>query len=132
LVQIIGRAARNPNGEVILYADKVTPSILASMHETYRRRRIQQAHNDHHGITPTQAISNIKNIETVKSDDDLQAFHSMSNAHNEKKLKRMTKKEKEMIHDDLKVQLKQAVDLWDFEKAAVIRDQIRDLMGQDS
>jgi excinuclease ABC subunit B len=67
LVQIIGRAARNPNGEVILYADRFTQSIVTSLFETYRRRAVQMAHNTAHGITPTQAISNIKKLDSVKT-----------------------------------------------------------------
>ncbi len=131
LVQIIWRAARNPNGEVILYWDKFTPSILQSLSETYRRRQLQQEYNQKHWITPTQAIWNAKNLETVKTDDNLdlkQDFQSLTKWKN-KKLKRMTKKEKEIILKDLKSQLDECIKKRDFENAAIIRDQIKELTG---
>lgn len=71
LIQIIGRASRNPKGEVVLYADKFTESMTKSLRETYRRRHIQQNFNKNHGITPQAATSNIKNLEAVKTDDVL-------------------------------------------------------------
>lgn len=132
LIQIIGRAARNPRGEVILYADTFTWSIIESIHETQRRRHIQEAYNRQHGIEPMQAISNIKNLETVKNDDNLtQNFAAPTNHHTTKKLKRMTAKEKNLIHDDLKKQLNEAIQTRDFERAVIIRDQIKALVGND-
>jgi len=132
LIQIIWRAARHPRGEVILYADQFTWSIVESIHETQRRRHIQEIYNHQHGIEPTQAISNIKNLETVKSDDSLkQDFASLVTHHTTKKLKRMTAKEKKLIHDDLKKQLDEAVKTRDFERAMMIRDQIKALVGED-
>lgn len=101
LVQIIGRAARNPNSEVILYADNMTESMSKAMFETYRRRNIQMAHNAANNINPTVAISNVKDIDSVKTDENLQNFDSLTRGKN-KKLKRMTKKEKEIIMKDLK------------------------------
>jgi len=71
LIQIIGRASRNPHSEVILYADNFTESIVKSLRETYRRRQIQQNYNKKHNIKPTKADSNVKNLETVKTDNDL-------------------------------------------------------------
>jgi hypothetical protein len=79
LIQIIGRAARNPNSEVILYADAFTESMIKSLRETYRRRDIQQKFNELHGITPSVALSNVKNLESVKTDLNLnQDFGSLS------------------------------------------------------
>lgn len=128
LIQIIWRAARNPKWEVILYADIMTESIVKSLRETYRRRQIQESFNTLHGITPTIATSNVKNIETVKSDADLpQAFDALQTKGKTKRLKRMTKKEQEMIAVDLKKQLDAAIESWDFETAAVIRDQLKEL-----
>lgn len=129
LIQIIGRAARNPNSEVVLYADHWTEAIIKSLRETYRRRNIQITYNKANNITPQLAISNVKNLGIVKTDDDFlpeQIFSHMPHG-NDKHLKRLTKKEKEIIMLNLKQQLDEAISAWEFEKAAVIRDQIKDL-----
>lgn len=126
LIQIIGRAARNPDSEVVLYADNFTESMIKALRETYRRRKIQESYNVEHNISPQKALSNVKDLETVKTDDDLQqSFGSMD--FQTKKLKRMTKKEKEIILKDLKVQLDEAIKTREFEKAAIIRDQIKEI-----
>jgi len=124
LIQIIWRAARNPNSEVVLYADKITNAIYESVMETYRRRTIQEEYNKKHWITPQIAISNIKNLEAAK-DDEIDIFAKKSEK--KKKLKKMTKKEKEFILANLQQQLKQAIDNWEFEKAAMLRDQIKEI-----
>ena len=131
LIQIIGRAARNPNGEVILYADMMTESMLKSLWETHRRRQIQHNFNQEHNIIPTIASSNVKNLETVKTDEDLkQSFDSLQMKWQHKRLKRMTKKEKDLILTDLKKQLDNAIQIWDFESAVVLRDQIKEISGE--
>ncbi len=122
LIQIIWRAARNPNSEVALYADKITNSMYEAIMETYRRRQVQIEYNDKHWITPEIAISNIKNLQAAR-DDDIDIFQKREND-KKKKLKRMTKKEKEMILKNLEKQLKEAVSHWEFEKATELRDQI--------
>lgn len=127
LIQIIGRAARNPRSEVVLYADQRTESMLKSLRETYRRRTIQIAHNVAHGITPEIATSNVKDLHIVKTDDDLPQDFGLLARGATKKLKRLTKREKEIIMSDLKSQLDEAIALWEFEKAAFIRDQIKEL-----
>ncbi|NOZ44574.1 MAG: hypothetical protein GXP45_05560 [bacterium] len=71
LIQIIGRASRNPKGEVILYGDNMTESMTKSLRETYRRRKIQGDFNIENNIKPTTAISNAKNLESVKTDEVL-------------------------------------------------------------
>ncbi len=126
LIQIIWRAARNPLSEVILYADKFTESMVKSLRETYRRRKIQDEHNQKHGIVPQKATSNVKELESVKTDEELTQTFS-ADMFKKKKLKRMTKKEKEIILKDLKIQLDEAIKAWEFEKAAVIRDQIKEI-----
>jgi excinuclease ABC subunit B len=78
LIQIIGRASRNPKGEVILYADNFTESIVKSLRETYRRRHIQDTYNKKNNITPQAASSNVKELDVVKTDEILfQNFDSM-------------------------------------------------------
>ena len=125
LIQIIWRAARNPNSEVALYADKITNSMYKAIMETYRRRLIQEKYNKEHNIKPELAKSNIKNLESAKDEGFDLVYHYKKE--NKKKLKRMTKKEKEIIFANLQVQLKQAVENWDFEKAIKLRDQIKEL-----
>jgi excinuclease ABC subunit B len=97
--------------------------------ETYRRRTIQEEYNKKHNIIPQIAKSNIKNLEAAK-DDDIDIFTKQEEK-KKKKLKRMTKKEKEIILKNLEEQLKQAIDNWEFEKAAILRDQIKEITDNE-
>ncbi|MFA6627642.1 MAG: UvrB/UvrC motif-containing protein, partial [Bacilli bacterium] len=121
LIQIIGRAARNSNGRVILYADKVTDSMTRAISETYRRRGIQDAYNREHHITPTTISKAIKDSLIITKEDtssyevDLSKLQSMS--HMEKK-RIITKLEKEMADAAKKL---------DFEEAMSLRDIIFEL-----
>ncbi len=122
LIQIIGRAARNINGRVILYADSITGSMDRAMKETERRRAIQLAHNKKHGITPQTIIKKIHDItDQLRSEHDktvhelLKTDEEMART-NPKKLMKM--KEAEM---------EEAVKILDFETAAIIRDEILEL-----
>lgn len=130
LVQIIGRAARNPNSEVVLYADTFTGSMLKALWETYRRRKIQQKHNEKFWIQPKIASSNLKHLETVKTDLNLDQSFAALTKWKVKKLKKATKAEKAIILKDLKIQLDEAIKAWEFEKAALIRDQIKEVSGE--
>ncbi len=127
LIQIIGRAARNPNSEVVLYADSFTESIIKALWETWRRRHIQQEYNIKHWIKPEMAVSNIKSLEVVKTDEQLIFNLQIVKRWKVKKLKKLTKKEKEIILKDLKKQLDEAIKNWEFEKAAVLRDRIKEI-----
>ncbi len=127
LIQIIGRAARNPDSEVILYADYFTESMVKSLWETYRRRNIQKAHNIKHHISPKKATSNAKDLESVKTDEDLSQSFDLMTRGKTKRLRKMTKMEKSMIAKDLKAQLDLAIKDWKFEEAAIIRDQLKEL-----
>ncbi len=116
---------------MILYADRWTESIIKALRETYRRRNTQMAYNQVHGITPQKAISNIKDLEVVKTDEELtQDFNSLTRGKT-KRLKRLTKKEKEIMAEELKRQLDEAIAAWEFEKAAQLRDQIKELTEEE-
>lgn len=130
LIQIIWRAARNTKSEVILYADNLTESMTKSLRETYRRRHIQQAHNTAYWLTPEQAISNVKGLTSVKTGDDLDQTYTHLTRGTTKRLKKLTKKERDMIATDLKQQLDEAIKIRDFEKATILRDQLKELLNE--
>lgn len=122
LIQTIGRAARHIEGRVILYADHVTDSMKAAIEETSRRREIQVAYNEDHGITPASIQKTIKDIsERVKElQPDAETTGELD----------LTKIKPAQLHDltkDLEKQMKQAAIELDFERAALIRDQIIEL-----
>ncbi|MBO7218025.1 MAG: excinuclease ABC subunit UvrB [Clostridia bacterium] len=119
LIQTIGRAARNANGEVIMYADSVTPSMEKAITETERRRKIQKAYNDANGITPTTIVKDVHEIieMSAKPDDK------------EKPVKQMSRAEREELITRLTREMKQAAKLLEFEHAAAIRDRINKLRG---
>ena len=118
LVQTIGRAARNASGEVIMYADSVTPSMEAAITETERRRGIQQAYNAEHGITPKtikKDVREILEISTKQQSDDV------------KKFKRLSRDKREQVIANLTKEMRQAAQLLEFEQAAYLRDKINKL-----
>jgi len=122
LIQIIGRAARNIEGKVILYADTVTGSMERAISETARRRTIQTAYNKAHGITPKTIVKKIKDITDTLDREHHQAVNLLLEtdeklfAKSPKKLIKVKKKEMEEAVRDL-----------DFESAAILRDEIRSL-----
>ena len=116
LVQTIGRAARNANGEVIMYADSVTQSMENAIRETERRRAIQQRYNEEHGITPKTIVKDVRDIiEIGKKVDRDRPVSRMSRAEREAEIKRLTE------------EMKQAAKILEFEHAAVLRDKIEKL-----
>ena len=120
LIQTIGRAARNADGRVILYADNETPSMRAAIAETERRRRIQNAYNEAHGIVPKTVIKSVRDlIEISKSAKEAVRTDGV----------KMTAKEKEKAIAQLEKQMKEAARMMEFEYAAVLRDQIIELRG---
>ncbi len=122
LVQIIGRAARNVNGRVILYADNITGSMERAMKETERRRNIQIAHNMKHGITPTTIIKKIQDItDQLRSEHD-KAVHELVKIDEE--LARTNPKKLMKMKEEA---MEEAVKVLDFETAALIRDEIVEL-----
>ena len=121
LIQTIGRAARNSNGKVIMYADTVTPSMESAIRETARRREKQSKYNEEHGIVPKtikKKVAEILEISTHKND---KSFSS----------RKLTKGEKKKLIEELTKEMKAAAKLLEFEHAAYIRDKINKLKGED-
>ncbi|UZT83114.1 excinuclease ABC subunit UvrB [Caproicibacterium sp. BJN0003] len=117
LIQTIGRAARNASGKVIMYADTVTPSMEAAIRETNRRRKLQVAYNQEHGITPKtiqKKVSEILEISTHKEDK-------------KKKKKYLSPIERRQMIEQLTREMKAAAKLLEFEHAAFLRDKIKEL-----
>jgi excinuclease ABC subunit B len=127
LIQTSGRAARNVNGRVIMYADKMTDSMRAAMSETTRRRAIQSAYNEEHGITP-QSI--VKAIDEVMSSVYERDYLTPAIAREESESFR-TEAELAAHVASLQGQMKSAAANLDFEKAASLRDEIRRLRDQE-
>jgi len=123
LIQTIGRAARNSNGKVIMYADKMTDSMIKAISETDRRRAIQKAYNIEHGITPTTIVKEIHDAIRGKETQE------MANKFIKKKAK-STKKERDTLILGLEKEMHDAAKVLDFERAAELRDIILELKSQ--
>ena len=119
LVQTIGRAARNADGTVIMYADTVTGSMARAMRETERRRKIQTEYNEKHGIVPQTVKKEVRSVIEITSRDEA--------AKAEKKGKKLTKADKEALIEKLTKEMKAAAAALDFEHAARLRDTIAKL-----
>jgi excinuclease ABC subunit B len=117
LIQTIGRAARNANGEVIMYADSVTPSMEHAIVETERRRQKQMAYNEEHGIVPKTIIKGVRDVIEITSKKDK----------GEKPIKKMSRKEREEMIVRLTAEMKAAAKILEFEHAAYLRDKINKL-----
>ena len=127
LIQIIGRAARNEHGRVILYADVETDSMKRAMDETLRRRTVQEEFNREHNITPKTVVKPVKDlIETTLVAEDAAEYSTGE----KKKKHKMTKKEKQELLKTLTRQMKEASRALEFEKAAELRDMIYELEGK--
>jgi excinuclease ABC subunit B len=122
LVQTIGRAARNVNGRVLLYADEMTDSLKYAISETNRRRALQLAYNEKHGITPQTILKEIKDIT-----DSLQTEHSKAVGTLLTIDAELYLKNPKATLKDKRQQMEEAVKILDFETAAIIRDEIRAL-----
>ncbi len=121
LIQTIGRAARNADGIVILYADTITPSMRRAMDETERRRSIQDAFNRAHGIVPKTVKKAVRELMALSADDKPD--------YNDKQLSQMTKLQRMETIAKLEKQMKEAAKMLEFEVAAALRDQIIKLRG---
>jgi len=123
LIQTIGRAARNSNGEVIMYADKMTDSMRKAIDETQRRRTIQMEYNEKHGITPKtiqKKISKSIRASQVAEEEETYAQRLISG-------KALTKQEKAALLENLETEMKDAAKALNFERAAELRDAILEL-----
>ncbi len=120
LIQTIGRAARNADGQVILYADKITPSMRRAIDETERRRKKQNAYNKAHGITP----------KTIRKDVRQLLENTEPSKRDARPVKQMTKAERQQLIAKLEKQMKEAAKMLEFELAATLRDQIIELQGE--
>lgn len=123
LIQTAGRAARNAEGKVIMYADTITPSMQVALDETSRRRKIQEEYNKDHGITPKTIVKGVREvINTAIAAEDSLDFKELVDTENE-----FTKDEINEMIDALKPEMYRAAEELDFERAAEIRDKIKDL-----
>ncbi len=120
LIQIVGRAARNSEGMVIMYADSVTDSMQQTLTETNRRREIQQKYNEEHGIVPQTIVKKVGEILEIST-------HSDSEFKNTKKL---SKAQRQQLIESLTKEMKAAARLLEFEHAAYLRDKIKKLRGE--
>jgi excinuclease ABC subunit B len=128
LIQTIGRAARHVDGQVIMYADNMTRSMKAAIDETYRRRAIQVAHNEQHGIQPRGIVKEIKDLtDRVKAVAEEQIEYRSSGAAKNGIIAEMPRDELARLIKDLESQMKTAARDLEFEKAALLRDQIVEL-----
>ncbi len=115
LIQTIGRAARNVDGEVILYADNITDSVRNAVNITERRRKIQMAYNKDHNITPRSVVRKLKEKKIESKVDDIQEIDNV------------TIEEVDMLIEELENEMKEAAEKLDFERAAKLRDRIMEL-----
>ncbi|MDO4541672.1 MAG: excinuclease ABC subunit UvrB [Bacillota bacterium] len=122
LIQTIGRAARNANGLVIMYADRMTDSMAKAIGETERRRSIQMEYNEKHGIIPTTIIKDIRDTLAISYEDKDEKAKLSDLVKNKKK--------REKVIASLEKEMKQAAKRLDFEKAAELRDMIMELRAQ--
>ena len=120
LIQIAGRAARNSEGTVIMYADSVTPSMKVAITETQRRREIQNKYNVEHGIVPKTIVKKVSDILEISTHDDSEF----------KNTKKLSKAQKQQLIEKLTKEMKAAAKLLEFEHAAYLRDKIKKLRGE--
>lgn len=122
LVQIIGRAARNAEGKVIMYGDSITESMQYAIDETARRRKIQMEYNEKHGIVPKTIIKPIREVVHSKETKEMTARYL-------KKKQKLNKKDTVKYIEELETEMRQAAADLDFERAAELRDMVMELKG---
>ncbi len=124
LIQTIGRAARNENGRVIMYADRITRSMGIAIEETQRRRSIQEAYNEEHGITPKTIQKGVRDVIRATTAAEEPETYEATPA------KKMTKKEREKTIAKMEAEMKEAAKALDFERAAELRDLLLELKAE--
>ncbi|HDR7514144.1 excinuclease ABC subunit B [Bacillus mobilis] len=124
LIQTIGRAARNENGRVIMYADRITRSMGIAIEETQRRRTIQEAYNKEHGITPKTIQKGVRDVIRATTAAEEPETYETAPA------KKMTKKEREKTIAKMEAEMKEAAKALDFERAAELRDLLLELKAE--
>ena len=122
LIQTIGRAARNAEGRVLLYADKITPAMRAAMDETARRRQIQDAYNKEHGIVPKTIVKSVRDLIEISA--------TPTPERKGKSGVKMTKQELQRQIEKLEKSMREAARMMEYEYAAVLRDEIIRLRGE--
>ena len=122
MIQTIGRAARNAHGQVIMYADSVTGSMERAIRETERRRALQMAYNEEHGIIPQTIIKDVHEVIEISKKEDVEAKTAK---------KKLSNKERLELIESLTAQMKEAAKMLEFEHAAFLRDEIRKLKGEN-
>ena len=126
LIQIIGRAARNENGTVVMYADVMTPAIKEAVGETKRRREIQQKWNEEHGVTPHTVSKAVQDI-LVRQQQDAEENAEVELGFLKKSANLFDAKQRKKLIDALKKEMSDCADRLEYEQAAAIRDQIREI-----
>ncbi|MEC2077263.1 excinuclease ABC subunit UvrB [Metabacillus fastidiosus] len=127
LIQTIGRAARNENGHVIMYADKITNSMEIAINETKRRRSIQEEYNEKHGITPKTIQKEIRDvIRATVAAEEMEEYEAKPVS----KFSKLTKKERDTVIADMETEMKEAARALNFERAAELRDLILELKAE--
>lgn len=121
LIQTIGRAARNAHGQVIMYADSVTGSMERAITETERRRSLQMAFNEEHGIVPKTIIKEVRDVLEITSKNKVEE---------KTKKNKLSAAERQRLIDKLTVEMKNAAKMLEFEHAAYLRDKIKELKGE--
>ena len=121
LIQTVGRAARNAESKVLMYADVITPSMRACIDETERRRKKQMAYNTEHGIVPKTIVKDIRDIIEIST-----AADAVTKANGV----RMTSTERKKLIDELEAKMRKAAQMLEYEIAAQLRDEIIRLRGE--
>jgi excinuclease ABC subunit B len=126
LIQTIGRAARNSEGKVIMYADKMTDSMEKAISETKRRREIQEEYNEKHGVTPTTIQKEIR--DAIKATREVEETEEMDGGRTN--VSKLSKPERQKLIASLEGEMKEAAKALDFERAAQLRDTILELKAE--
>jgi len=128
LIQTMGRAARNANGQVIMYADRITDSMQVAIDETERRRKIQQAYNEKHNITPQTVKKEVRDVirATYVAEDDEQYVDKLS------EIAKLPQDKKQAVIEQMEKEMKEAAKVLDFERATELRDIIFELQAEES